>query len=884
MSKQISAKISVKGMSCGHCVKRVKDILESLAGVRAVEVSLENAEASFVFLPSKISLGAIKEAVAQAGYEVDQAAQSFSAGEISVYGMSCGHCTARVTKVLEALPGVNKVEVSLEAAKAMFAYDQSKLTIEEIKGAVEKAGYHTKKQEPEPKMEVTGQPTDYDQTAHFKVAGMTCANCALTIEKKLQKTTGVQASSVNFAAETVTVKYNADKVTLAELFRAVQDAGYTPLTKATEKEEEERTIVSQKRWLFVSAVLSAPIMPLMFLPMSTLTMYTMFLLASMVQFTAGGTFYRGAYHSLKNHTANMDVLVALGISAAYGYSVMTTFPAVFFHGPTFFDTSALLITFVRFGKFLEARAKGRAGAALKRLLELQADKARILVSGEEKEVSASSVQIGDIVVVKPGEKIPVDGKIVKGKASIDESMLTGEGIPVDKGVGELVVGATINRSGSIDIETTQVGKDTVLASIVKMVADAQGVKPAIQRLADMISNYFVPTVVAISIITFLVWYWLDSGFVFAFTAAIAVLVIACPCALGLATPTAIMVGSGIGLERGILFKSAAVLEVISKIQVVAFDKTGTLTKGKPEVTDILAYGPYTQEDVLKIAAAGENPSLHPLAQAVAAKAKECNLVIHSVAEYYEAAGFGVSCLYFGKPLLIGSKKLLEKHSVLSGDAAHDFSRLAAEGKTTSFIAFDGQVIGLIGLADVLKESTKEAVKGLHEMGLKTLLITGDNRRVAEVIATEAGISEIAAEVLPQDKIAIIKQYQQQGLKIAMVGDGINDAPALAQADVGIAIGSGTDVAKETGDIILVKNDILDVGRAISLGQKTLQKIKQNLFWALIYNVIGIPIAAGVLYPFTGQLLPPEWAGLAMAFSSVSVVTNSLLLRRYSRKM
>lgn len=879
--------ISVKGMSCGHCVKSVTKALEGLEGVQDVLVSREKKEASFTFSPDKIDLSAIKEAIIEAGFEVD-AKVAPQAGETSVYGMTCGHCSARVAKVLENMPGLTKVAVSLEEAKASFEYDPDQASIEEIKKAIERAGYATVRGAAEEVfVEDKGEPVQENaarETAQFKVSGMTCANCALTIEKKLHKTAGVESAAVNFATETVMVEYNKAAVSLPELFRAVLDAGYKPLEEGAEQ-AEERNLAVQRNWLIFSIVLSAPIMPLMFMPMSTFTMYSMFVLASIVQFTAGWIFYRGAYHNLKNRSANMDVLVALGITAAYGYSVMTTFPEVFFHGPTFFDTSALLITFVRLGKYLESRAKGRAGAALKRLLELQADKARILVLGQEKEVSASSVQIGDVVVVKPGEKIPVDGEIILGHASIDESMLTGEGVPVDKGVGDLVAGATINRSGSIHIETTKIGKDTVLASIVKMVADAQGVKPPIQRLADTISNYFVPTVVAIAIVTFFVWYFsLNAGFVFAFTAAIAVLVIACPCALGLATPTAIMVGSGVGLEKGILFKSAAVLEGIAKVQVIAFDKTGTLTKGEPEVTDVVAYTPYNERELLSVAAAGESPSLHPLAQAVVAQAKKQGLPIAAVENYYEEAGFGISCLYQGSTLLIGNDKLLKKYNVLTESAHSDLARLADAGKTTSFVVLGGKVIGLIALADVLKDSTPEALKTLSGMGLKTLLITGDNKQVAKLIANQVGISEVAAEVLPQDKIAIIKRYQEQGLKIAMVGDGINDAPALAQADVGIAIGSGTDVAKETGDVVLVKNDLCDVGRAIRLGQKTLSKIKQNLFWALIYNIIGIPIAAGVLYPFTEELLPPEWAGLAMAFSSVSVVTNSLLLRNFSKKI
>lgn len=686
----------------------------------------------------------------------------------------------------------------------------------------------------------------------------------------------------------MTVEFDSSAVTLQEIFAQVRDAGYTPIENPDEN-QDDRTALRQRNWLFFSAILSLPIMPLMFLPMSRPIMYTMLILATIVQFTAGWTFYRGAYHALKNRSANMDVLVALGITAAYGYSLMTTIhmfiPAVFFEGPNFFDTSALLITFVRFGKYLEAKAKGRAGQALKKLLELQADKAHLWVDGVVKEVSASDLKIGDITLVKSGERIPLDGEIIEGQASIDESMLTGESIPIDKSVGDQVIGATINRSGSIKVRTTKTGKDTVLSGIIRMVEDAQGVKPPIQRLADVISNYFVPTVVGLSLLTFVIWYVIfQSTFVFAFTAAIAVLVIACPCALGLATPTAIMVGSGVGLNRGILFKTAAVLEGIAKLQAIGFDKTGTLTKGTPEVTDIVAYGDFTEKDILRIAAAGENPSIHPLAQAVVAKSKLEELKIENVENYREEAGYGVTCSYQGKTLLIGNIKLMDLQGVDIGESEQDFRRLAESGRTTSFIALDGKVIGLIALADVIKESTIEAIKRLHNLGLKTFMITGDNKKVANVVGEQVGIDEVIAEILPQDKISIIKKYQDQGYKVAMVGDGINDAPALAQADIGIAIGSGTDVAKETGDVVLVRNDLLDVERAIRLGRKTLGKIKQNLFWALIYNVIGIPIAAGVLYPITGELLPPEWAGLAMAFSSVSVVTSSILLRRFDRQL
>jgi Cu+-exporting ATPase len=719
----------------------------------------------------------------------------------------------------------------------------------------------------------------------FKVSGMTCANCALTIEKKLKGTPGVREASVNFAAETVTVDYDPARISLVSIFDQVRDAGYIPLGKK-EEDNEDHHILRQRNWLIFSALFSLPIMPMMWLwPHSHSVMWVIFVMATLVQFAAGWMFYRGAYQALRNKSANMDVLVAMGITAAYGYSVLTSFPDVFFEGPTFFEASAVLITFVRFGKMLEAKAKGRANQALKRLLELQADKARLVINGEEREVPASEVRVGDMVLIKPGEKIPIDGEIIEGQAGIDESMLTGESLPKEKGPGDTVVGATISKTGRILVRTSKTGKDTILAKIVQMVEEAQGVKPPIQRLADKISNYFVPTVVLLAAVTFLIWYvFLQSTFIFAFTAAIAVLVIACPCALGLATPTAIMVGSGVGLNRGILFKSAAVLEAISDLQAIGFDKTGTLTKGTPEVTDIEAVAPYTAKEVLRIASAGENSSIHPLAQAIVLRARMEKVDIPEVKDVQEEGGLGITCLYQNEPLLIGNRKLMEKQGIDLSPLEEPFRKMAEAGKTTMFVAFKGKGIGLIALADVLKETTREAISRLQSLNLKTFMITGDNRKVAQVIADEIGMDDVAAEVLPEDKIRTIRDYQQKGMKVAMVGDGINDAPALAQADIGIAIGSGTDVAKETGDVILVRNDLLDVERAIRLGRKTLIKIKQNLFWALIYNVIGIPVAAGVLYPLTGMLLPPEWAGLAMAFSSVSVVTNSLLLKGYGKKL
>lgn len=883
--------IPVYGMTCEHCVRRVSKALRDLPGVENVDVSLSDAIAKIGCVPDQVDISELCQAIEEAGYTTGLDTDAFlsaareglgeepdseEAKQFKLSGMNCANCALNIEKGLNKMNGVKSATVNFASEKLIVDFDRSIVSEAEILARIDDLGYKARSQD------------SADGRQQFKVSGMTCGNCALTIEKRLKTMPGIKSASVNYANEKVTVEYDPQQVNLSDIFERIRDAGYVPLEERY-RDEDDLNALRQRNWLIFSAVLSLPIMPLMYLPMSKPLIYTIFALASIVQFTAGWIFYRGAYHALKNRSANMDVLVAMGISAAYGYSVMTAlhmwYPSLFFAGPVFFDTSALLITFVRFGKYLEAHAKGRAGQALKRLLELQADKARLLVNGEEKEVAAGELKIGDVLIVKPGERIPMDGEIIEGRASIDESMLTGESIPVDKGVGDPVIGATINRSGSIKMKTTTTGKDTVLAGIIKMVEEAQGVKPPIQRLADLIANWFVPAVVGLALLTFFIWYGiLNYGFVFAFTAAIAVLVIACPCALGLATPTAIMVGSGVGLNRGLLFKSAAVLEAVAKIQAIGFDKTGTLTRGSPEVTDILATLPYQANELLQIAASGENPSIHPLAQAISARARKQKVPINEVEDYIEESGHGVSCLYQGKRLLLGNKKHMEKHGIDIAQVELSFQKLAEEGKTTMFVALDGRVIGLIALADVLKDSTREAINRLQRLGLKTFMITGDNKKVAQVVGQEIGIDQIDAEVLPQDKIKIIKKYQEKGLKVAMVGDGINDAPALAQADIGIAIGSGTDVAKETGDIILVRNDLLDVERAIRLGKKTLDKIKQNLFWALIYNIIGIPVAAGVIYPLTGRLLPPEWAGLAMAFSSVSVVSNSLLLKTYGRKL
>ncbi|MCD4742813.1 MAG: heavy metal translocating P-type ATPase [Desulfobacteraceae bacterium] len=723
----------------------------------------------------------------------------------------------------------------------------------------------------------------------FNIEGMSCANCALAIEKAFNKADGIKHTSINLPLEKGFIQYDKSILDEEEVLDIVTQAGYTAL----KEKESDSDVAKKEKFRFLFALcLTVPMVIIMQSKVFSMvwTNYIMFILATLVQFVSGRAFYEGAYYSLKNRTANMDVLISLGISAAYFYSVFSLF---FLDAAkhTFFDSSAMLITFIMIGKMLEARAKGKTSLALKNLLALNADTARIIREGKEEIVAASIIEIGDIVKVLPGESIPVDGKIIEGSSTIDESMLTGEPLPVEKAKGSTVTGATINQSGVITVKTLKVGNDTVLANIIKMVEDAQADKAPIQRLADTISNYFVPAVVLASIVTFCIWYFYadltipqeTDRFLFSFEVMIAVLVIACPCALGLATPTAIMVGSGVGLNRGILFKKGSVLENISKLDIVLFDKTGTITKGKPEVTGTYPIPDLTEEEFLKIAASAEVNSSHPLAIAVVNKAKASGISIEKTIDSKEISGFGIKCTLNGQSLKAGNYKLV-KDDMLN-KKINDFAlKLTDLGETTIYISLDRKIAGILTLSDVIKSDSKEAVQMLHKSGIKTALISGDNYMAAKAVAAEVGIEDVEAEVLPEDKINIVKKWQGQGLKVGMVGDGINDAPALAQADIGIAIGSGTDVAKETGDVVLIKNNLLDVDRSIRLGKKTLQTIKLNFFWAFFYNLLMIPIAAGILYPSYGIVLKPEFASIAMWLSSLSVVGNSLLLKRYEKKL
>jgi Cu+-exporting ATPase len=723
------------------------------------------------------------------------------------------------------------------------------------------------------------------QQLSFVVRGMHCANCAQTLEKKLRALAGVASAQVNFADESATLRFDPARIDRAAIFAAVEGAGFTALAvrdEAGEQREARRELL----WLIFAATLSVPLMPLMWwMPFGHDGHWLEALLAGIVQFSAGLTFYRGAWISLRNRAANMDVLVAMGITAAYGYSLLALFGLFGPDGEMFFETSAMLVTFVRFGKWLESRARGKAGQALRKLLALQADRACLLSDGREREVPASQVQVGDLVLIRPGDRVPVDGIVVEGASAVDESMLTGESLPVAKAAGDVVTGATVNAGGRLVVRATRIGEATLLAQIVRMVAAAQGDKAPIQRLADRVSNWFVPVVVVLALLTFATWYWLaDEPFLFAFKLAIAVLVIACPCALGLATPTAIMVGSAIGLSRGILFKRASVLEQVARLQVVLFDKTGTLTSGTFAVTDLLPVSGVAAGELLSTAAAAEHASNHPLARAIVAHARDFGAAVPAVHEVEEVGGHGVRCTLDGLTVLAGSLRMLRDSGIETAPLATDLDRLAGEGKATVLVAANGRLLGVIALADTPKAGAAEVIRRLQRNGLRTVMVSGDRRPAALAVARTLGIDTVEAEILPGDKQRVVSSYQKQGYGVGMVGDGINDAPALAQADIGIAIGSGTDVAKETGDIILMRSDVLDVARAIEIGELTLDKIRQNLFWAFVYNIIGIPVAAGLLYPLFGVVLKPEFAGLAMALSSVSVVSNSLLLNWAARKV
>lgn len=783
---------------------------------------------------------------------------------LGVTGMTCAACSNRVEKVLNKMDGV-KAQVNLTTEKASIDYDPEKTSIEDISKKIENVGYG-----------VLTEKTDLD------VFGMTCAACSTRIEKVLNKQDGVKHATVNLTTESATIEYNPGLVDVKSLIDKIKNVGYDAKPKAEAKEKQtykEKQLKNMKKKLIISAVLSAPLLLTMLvhllgmsIPDIFMNPWFQFALATPVQFIIGWQFYEGAYKNLRNGGANMDVLVALGTSAAYFYSLYEAFKTIGnpeYMPHLYFETSAVLITLILFGKYLETRAKSQTTNALSKLLNLQAKEARVIRDGKELMIPVEEVVVGDHLIVKPGEKIPVDGMVVKGRTSVDESMLTGESIPIEKDSGAKLIGSTINKNGSIEMEATKVGKDTALASIVKVVEEAQGSKAPIQRLADVISGYFVPIVVGIAILTFIIWITLvqPGQLEPALVAAIAVLVIACPCALGLATPTSIMVGTGKAAESGILFKGGEHLEETHKLEAIVLDKTGTITKGKPEVTDFSG-----DEETLQLLASAEKGSEHPLAEAIVAYATENSIDFMDVDHFSAIPGHGIEATISGKNILVGNRKLMNDHQIDTTGHEEKLVNYETDGKTAMLIAIDGEYRGTVAVADTIKDTAPEAIKQLKNLGIEVFMLTGDNERTAKAIAKQVGIDQVIAEVLPEEKAAKVKEIQEQGKKVAMVGDGVNDAPALVTADIGIAIGTGTEVAIEAADVTILGGELLLIPKAIKISHATIRNIRQNLFWAFGYNTAGIPVAAI-------GLLAPWIAGAAMALSSVSVVTNSLRLKR-----
>jgi Cu+-exporting ATPase len=815
-------------------------------------------------------------------------AKKSNKASIHVIGMTCTTCASTVEKGLSQTPGVEQANVNFASEKASIEYDPTKVDLAKIKDTVSELGYGVAVKK-----------------SIFPVGGMTCASCVARVEEALSSVPGVISANVNLASEKATVEY-LEGTAVADMRRAVKDAGYELGPEAQALEDvataAQREIRVLRNRFIVAAILASIIMALGFSPSFVGQPYLLWALATPVQFWAGLRFYRGAWGALKHRTSDMNTLIAVGTSVAYFYSMTAVIaPGLFTSGilkpNLYFDTSAAIIALILLGRLLEARARGQTSEAIKKLIGMQPKTALVIREGEQTEIPVEDVRVGDRILIRPGERVPVDGMVQQGYSSVDESMITGESMPVEKKVGDEVIGATINKTGSLEIEASKVGKDTTLAHIIRMVEEAQGSKAPIQRLADVIASYFVPAVIGAALVTFVIWYLIGPppALTFAFLNLVAVLVIACPCALGLATPTAVMVGTGKGAEHGILIRNGEALERAHQINTVLLDKTGTLTRGEPVVTDVVAAPVSSPEEILRLAASAEHSSEHPLGEAVVKAALEKKLELSPSSDFNAIPGQGVEALVEGKKLFLGNLKLMEEQGFPLNGLEKKAAELLQEGKTVMFLGQDSQVEGIIALADTLKPGAKEAVQTLRRMGIEPAMLTGDNRRTAEAIAREAGINRVLAEVLPEHKAAEVKKLQEEGKVVAMVGDGINDAPALAQADIGIAIGTGTDVAIETGDITLISGDLMGVVTAISLSKRTMRTIRQNLFWAFAYNTALIPIAAGVLYVAFGKtgvpsglhfilgdygFLNPILAAAAMAASSITVVSNSLRLRRF----
>ena len=815
-----------------------------------------------------------------------------------ITGMTCAACAKAVERVVKKLDGVEEQNVNIATEKLNIVYDRSKVNFDDIKCVIEKAGYGIEVEEE-------------NKVIELKIEGMTCAACAKAVERVGKKLEGVESISVNIATDKANVIYNPAKVKLSQIKDAIEKAGYKPIEEEKKisvdedklkKEKEMKTLFTK----FIIATIFAiplfyiamgPMIPKPFGPWplpeiinpinNTLNYALIQLLLVIPVMGAGYKFYIHGFKSLFSKSPNMDTLVAIGTSAAFLYSVYTTIQIAngkitgMHHHQLYYESAGIIIALILLGKYFESRSKGKTSEAIKKLMGLQPKTAILIINGTEVETPIEEVMVGDIILVKPGEKIPVDGIVIEGNTSVDESMLTGESIPVEKNVGSKVTGASINKNGSIKFRAEKVGSDTALAQIVKLVEDAQGTKAPIAKLADTVSGYFVPIVMTIAVASALLW-WIFGGkdIVFVLTIFISILVIACPCALGLATPTAIMVGTGKGAENGILIKGGEALELSHKINTIIFDKTGTITEGKPKVTDIITSEGIEEGYLLEIAASAEKNSEHPLGEAIVRYGMEKDINFKNLENFKAIPGHGIEVIIDNKKILLGNRKLMNERNISLLNLENKSDELAREGKTPMYISIDNNIGGIIAVADVVKESSKKAIETLHEMGIKVAMVTGDNKKTASAIASQVGIDIVLAEVLPEDKSQEVKKLQEKGNFVAMVGDGINDAPALAKADIGIAIGSGTDVAMESADIVLMRSDLMDVPNAIKLSNATIKNIKQNLFWAFGYNTIGIPVAAGLLYIFGGPLLNPMIAAAAMSLSSVSVVTNALRLKKF----
>lgn len=803
--------------------------------------------------------------------------------KVKITGMTCSACANRVQKVVGKLDGVEEANVNFATETLSVKYDNSKINNSDIESSIEKAGYGVEKN---------------IKNYSFKVEGMTCSACANRVERVTKKASGVENSSVNFATEKLNITFDENKISVNELKSIVEKAGYNLIVEEKKESSTKKIPDYKKLWyrFILSIIFTIPLLiismghmvgmhlPHIIDPMINPLNFAITQLALTIPvMIIGYKFYLIGFKNLFKLSPNMDSLIAIGTSAAVIYGLFAIYKINIgdheYAMHLYFESAAVILTLITLGKYLEAVSKGKTSDAIKKLMGLAPKTANIIRDGKELTIPIEEVKVFDIVIVKPGEKLPVDGEVVEGNTSIDESMLTGESIPVEKTIGSKVIGASINKTGFIKYKATKVGDDTALAQIIKLVEDAQGTKAPIAKLADIISAYFVPTVIGLAIIAALAWYISGESAVFSLTIFIAVLVIACPCALGLATPTAIMVGTGKGAENGVLIKGGEALETAYKVETIVFDKTGTITEGKPKVTNIITKD-ISESEILSLAASAEKGSEHPLGEAIVKAAEEKSIGIKDIEDFKAIPGHGIEVKIDSRIVLLGNKKLMSERKIELGGLEDKSNKLAEEGKTPMFLAIDNEIKGIVAVADTVKENSKKAIEAIHNMGIKVAMITGDNEKTAKAIAKEVGIDIILAEVLPEDKANEVKKLQTGNKKVAMVGDGINDAPALVQADVGIAIGSGTDVAMESADIVLMRSDLLDVIKAIQLSKATINNIKQNLFWAFGYNVLGIPVAMGVLHIFGGPLLNPMIAAGAMSLSSVSVLLNALRLRNF----